>query len=64
MSVFYMDPDAYEPVWQSGPDWACMSYRPRSPEDYARVRAERIRREEDEILRRAIEIIQKRMAQP
>lgn len=66
------DPDRYKAVTESKPCTVCggdlkkcngacngsASYTlvERDPQDYARVRAERIKREEDEILLRAAEI--------
>lgn len=76
MHIHY-DPDEYETVSDHrvcayhkahpGEAWAgctcsfSIGSRKRSPEDYARIRAERIKREEDDILAKAA-IIQARRA--
>lgn len=77
MSWQHFDPDEYETVVESRPcscvgttrgcDGRCngsfsMGMRRRAPEEVARVRAERIQREEDEILRQADEIRARRQA--
>ncbi len=76
MSWFVDDPDTYEQVCDSRPCTACqggsctgmcngsfsVGRRQRSAEEIAAIRAERLRREEDDVLTRAAEITARRAA--
>ena len=66
MYIFH-DPDEWETIHESGGKWPTgwASWRtvPRPPEEVARIKAERLRKEEDDILARAERIKAARAAE-
>lgn len=62
--IYHYDEDEWETVVSMASGNVVMSQRRRDPAEIVRIKAERTRKEEDEILRRAEAIMARRRATP